>query len=59
MERVTISIDEKLGGAFDALIASRRSEALRDVVHREVETASQATTSRSDAWRHDRGRIVW
>ena len=45
MERVTISIDEKLARSFDALIASRgytsRSEALRDVMRREVESASQ------------------
>ena len=43
MERVTMSIDEKLAQAFDALIARRgytsRSEAMRDMMRREVETA--------------------
>ena len=43
MERMTISIDEKLAQTFDALIARRgytsRSEAVRDMMRREVESA--------------------
>lgn len=43
MERLTISIHETLARAFDALIARRgytsRSEALRDLIRRDVETA--------------------
>lgn len=43
MERLTISIDEVLACAFDALIARRgytsRSEAMRDLIRRDVEAA--------------------
>ena len=43
MERLTISIDETLARAFDALIARRghtsRSEAMRDLIRRDVEAA--------------------
>lgn len=42
MERITMSIDEALAKEFDALIAKRgygsRSEAMRDLLRREVET---------------------
>ena len=45
MERITISLDEPLASAFDALIAERgyrsRSEAMRDLLRREVELARQ------------------
>lgn len=45
MERVTISIDEELARAFDALIAARgygnRSEAFRDLLRNYLETASR------------------
>lgn len=41
MERITMSIDERLAREFDALIAKRgyasRSEAMRDLLRREVE----------------------
>lgn len=41
MERITMSLDEELVAAFDAMIAGRgytnRSEALRDLMRREVE----------------------
>ena len=41
MERITMSIDEALAKEFDALIAKRgyvsRSEAMRDILRREVE----------------------
>ena len=40
MQRVTISIDDKIAEAFDALIAKRgyknRSEAFRDLLRREL-----------------------
>lgn len=43
MERITISLDEELAGAFDALIAERgyrnRSEAMRDLLRAELERA--------------------
>lgn len=46
MERISISIDEALASEFDALIAERgysnRSEAIRDLVRRELEAARQA-----------------
>ncbi len=46
MERITMSIEENLAREFDALIAARgytsRSEAMRDLLRREVE-ASRAT----------------
>ncbi len=42
MERITISLDESLAQAFDALIRSRgyanRSEAVRDMLRRELES---------------------
>jgi CopG family transcriptional regulator, nickel-responsive regulator len=42
MERITMSIDEALAKEFDALISKRgygsRSEAMRDLLRREVET---------------------
>lgn len=45
MERITMSIDEELAKAFDELIAARgyasRSEAMRDLLRREVETRRQ------------------
>lgn len=45
MERITISLDEQLAEAFDALIAERgyrnRSEAMRDLLRRELETERQ------------------
>lgn len=45
MERITISLDEDLASAFDALIAERgyrnRSEAMRDLLRRELENARQ------------------
>lgn len=41
MERITMSLDEELVAAFDALIAARgyttRSEAMRDLLRKEVE----------------------
>lgn len=47
MERFTVSIDEDLARAFDALIAARgygnRSEAIRDLLRGHLESASQAT----------------
>jgi CopG family nickel-responsive transcriptional regulator len=43
MERITISLDDKLAGDFDALIASRgyenRSEAIRDLLRNELDRA--------------------
>ena len=46
MERITMSIDERLAKEFDALIAKRgytsRSEAMRDLLRREVETHRSA-----------------
>ncbi|HZV53524.1 MAG TPA: nickel-responsive transcriptional regulator NikR [Rhodocyclaceae bacterium] len=46
MERFTISIDEDLAQAFDALIAQRgysnRSEAIRDLLRSHLESARQA-----------------
>jgi CopG family nickel-responsive transcriptional regulator len=51
MERITMSIDEKLAKEFDALIAKRgytsRSEAMRDVLRREVEANRVAYEARS------------
>jgi len=45
MERITISLDEELASAFDALIAERgyrnRSEAMRDLLRRELEASHQ------------------
>lgn len=46
MERITISLDEELAGAFDALIAERgygnRSEAMRDLLRAELERSRAA-----------------
>ena len=46
MERITMSIDEKLAREFDALIGARgytsRSEAMRDLLRREVEASRAA-----------------
>ncbi len=51
MERITMSIEEKLAREFDALIAKRgytsRSEAMRDLLRREVETNRVAYEARS------------
>lgn len=51
MERITMSIDEKLAREFDALIAARgytsRSEAMRDLLRRELEAARVAQDSQS------------
>ncbi len=45
MERITMSIDEELAKSFDELIAARgyasRSEAMRDLLRREVEARRQ------------------
>lgn len=45
MERITISLDEALAREFDELIAARgysnRSEAMRDLLRRELESARQ------------------
>lgn len=47
MERITMSVDEELARAFDELIAARgytsRSEAMRDLLRREIEARRQAT----------------
>jgi CopG family transcriptional regulator, nickel-responsive regulator len=47
MERITISIDEELARAFDALIArkgySNRSEAMRDLLRSHLESAQSVT----------------
>ena len=52
MERITMSIDETLAREFDALIARRgyasRSEAMRDLLRRELET--QRGASDGDGW---------
>src|SRR3981081_1495218 len=46
MERITMSLDEELAKAFDALIHDRgyvsRSEAMRDLLRREIETHRHA-----------------
>lgn len=46
MERFTISLDKSLAEAFDALIRARsyanRSEAVRDILRREIESDRQA-----------------
>lgn len=51
MERITISVDEALAREFDALIAKRgyasRSEAMRDLLRREVETHRVAYEAKS------------
>ncbi|MEY3265343.1 MAG: hypothetical protein RL717_2820 [Pseudomonadota bacterium] len=50
MERFTISLDDDLATSFDALIASRgysnRSEAMRDILRRELETAPTSTSGK-------------
>ena len=51
MERITMSIDERLAHEFDALIAQRgytsRSEAMRDLLRREVEAGRMAQDARA------------
>jgi CopG family nickel-responsive transcriptional regulator len=51
MERITMSIDEELAKAFDELIAARgytsRSEAMRDLLRREVGTHRTGEKARS------------
>ena len=51
MERITMSIEENLAQAFDALIARRgyrsRSEAMRDLLRRVVESERTASDARS------------
>lgn len=50
MERITMSIDESLAKEFDAMIAKRgytsRSEAMRDLLRREVESDRAARDAR-------------
>lgn len=52
MERITISLDDQLCKQFDALIASRgvtsRSEAMRDLLRRELET--ERAGADPDSW---------
>ena len=52
MERITMSFDEDLATAFDTLIQERgytsRSEAMRDLLRREIETQRQARYAK--AW---------
>jgi CopG family nickel-responsive transcriptional regulator len=51
MERITISVDERLAAEFDELIRKRgyasRSEAMRDLLRREVEGSRVAYEARS------------
>jgi CopG family nickel-responsive transcriptional regulator len=51
MERITMSIDEPLAKAFDRLVSERgytsRSEAMRDLLRREVEADSATREARS------------
>jgi CopG family nickel-responsive transcriptional regulator len=51
MERITISVDEKLAKEFDALIRKRgytsRSEAMRDLLRRDVEANRVAYEAKS------------
>jgi CopG family nickel-responsive transcriptional regulator len=51
MERITISVDEKLAKEFDALIRKRgyasRSEAMRDLLRRDVEASRVAYEQKS------------
>ena len=53
MERITMSIDEQLAREFDAIIAARgytnRSEAMRDLLRREVEDHRQQGSARDAA----------
>ena len=48
MQRITISLDEELAGAFDALIQKRgyqsRSEAVRDLLREHLEAARQVAS---------------
>ena len=55
MERITMSIDEELAKEFDALASKRgyasRSEAMRDLLRREVEAQPGRATRRArTAW---------
>jgi CopG family nickel-responsive transcriptional regulator len=51
MERITMSLDEQLAKDFDALIAARgytsRSEAMRDLLRREIESQRHARDDKS------------
>ena len=51
MERITMSIDERLAHEFDALIAQRgytsRSEAMRDLLRRKVEAGRMTKDARA------------
>ena len=51
MERITMSIDEDLAKAFDAMIAARgytsRSEAMRDLLRREIDASRTDESARS------------
>lgn len=51
MERITMSLDEKLAQEFDALIRARgyasRSEAMRDLLRREVEASRQSRDAKA------------
>ncbi len=51
MERITMSIDENLAKAFDELIEARgytsRSEAMRDILRREVDASRTRESARS------------
>jgi CopG family nickel-responsive transcriptional regulator len=51
MERITISVDEKLASEFDALIKKRgytsRSEAMRDLLRRDIEANRVAYEAKS------------
>ncbi len=69
MERITISLDESLAQAFDALIRSRgyanRSEAVRDMLRRELESdrlaredAPHCVASLSYVYNHHERRLA-
>lgn len=51
MERITMSIDEDLAKAFDAMIAARgytsRSEAMRDLLRREIDASRTDESAKS------------
>lgn len=53
MQRITISIDEELAGAFDALIQQRgyqnRSEAVRDLLREHLEAARHIQSGAGEA----------
>ena len=69
MERFTISLDESLAEGFDSLIRARgyanRSEAIRDILRRELETdrldrhdALQCVASLSYVYNHHERRLA-